>query len=1247
MKFNKYFIFIIFLMLILSVSAVNAADNMNINDNSSSNLINSRDAISPDSTTVNKNWTVDEFLNNYNTIQDNDVVFIKNGVGTPRENIVLTQNGITIFTEGNVIFDGQNKNFHFEISGKNVLIQGIVFQNFNFVDRGGAIQWNGDKGTLADCQFINNTGQYGGAVYWNGTEGVLDDCKFINNTAVYGGGAVYWYTDMGSLSGCTFLNNIAENDVGGGVLWTGVDGAVAHSNFTNNTSREYGAGIYWRGPDGSLVNCIFDGNNAGNSNGGGVYWNAAGGTVNDCRFTNNRATYGAGLFLYTTAANSRVYGCNFTGNIAVNSAGGVYWQADGGVLTDCRFNNNRCNEGAGVCWNGANGRLTDSIFAKNIAYYGAGVRWYGVIGTVSGCTFNDNYATNAGGGLYWNGANGRLDDSKFVNNTAEDYGGALRWNGADGYLTKGTFINNTVKLGDGGAVFWIGNNGNLTDSIFNNNSAGGSGGGVYFSGSSDILTGCTFNKSTANDYGGAVFWEGEKGTLTNCKFINNTSNQYGGAVNWEGPSGSLSDSDFASNTADYGGAVFWTGNYGNLSDSSFNSNTANNGGALFWTADNGSLTDSSFKSNAASIGGAVYWTADNGSLVNSIFTDNAAAVFGGGIYWDSVNGKIADSTFTSNNANMGGAAYFYSASSMNNCTFANSKWVKSNGIYAQKDLCIDGGNGIVDIVILGTLSDSSTTVLNNKTVYLSPNQNINLTGKVMSGNLTIVDGRADMFKFYVDGVEIKDKTVKISDNGEYYVPYTTNTLATYVISGNYTKANSTSRYKNGTLVVKNDLADPELNVTVEQDTITATLNDQATGQVIIYVNGVEHIQNIVAGKAVLQVPGLSSSSYNVTVIYPGDMNFKSAAVSEEHDADSGYILEAEDVVKYFRNGTQYHVSLKDGNGNPIAGEKITITFVNSNGGNPSKYTIATDGNGIATLTINANPGLYYITATYGNESVTNTVTVLAISCSIDAQDIYMKYNDGTSYTARLTYSDGTPISNVYMSIVLNTKTSSKEYRVLTDGNGVATLAIHLNPGQYSMTAKYMDEEVTTKLVVLSGNYIIMAEDVVKYFKNGTQYAVKVTDLNGNPVVGQKVTVTLNSATWAKPASYTITTDSNGIATIAINLAPGQYTAEATIGSDVVQSNVIVLPTLTSESLTKPVNQPGNLVVKLVDGQGNPASGKTVTFTVKTKTYTKTTDANGIASLPINLGIGTWTITIANPETGAKTTAKVIITQAKI
>ena len=97
MNFNKYFIFIIFFVLILSVSTVNATDNLDTNDNLSSNLINTKYAVYSDSSSISKNWTVDEFLNNYNVIQDNEVVLLRNGSGSPTETIVLNQKGITIF----------------------------------------------------------------------------------------------------------------------------------------------------------------------------------------------------------------------------------------------------------------------------------------------------------------------------------------------------------------------------------------------------------------------------------------------------------------------------------------------------------------------------------------------------------------------------------------------------------------------------------------------------------------------------------------------------------------------------------------------------------------------------------------------------------------------------------------------------------------------------------------------------------------------------------------------------------------------------------------------------------------------------------------------------------------------------------------------------------------------------------------------------------------------------------------------
>ena len=1029
MKFDKCFILIIFLMLILSVSAVNAADDFNNGDNS----INSGEAISPASTTVNKNWTVDDFLNNYTTIQDNDVVLIRNGTGTPSGNVVLSQNGITIFTEGNVVFDGKNKNMHFEITGSNVLIKGITFKSFNFYGKGGAILWTGDNGTLSDCDFNSNKATSNDIRSFTVSSSFRYDAK----SSVYGG-AVYWGGSNGNINSCNFTNNTALSNSESSIHCSVPSGAPTF--MASSISRSYGGAIYWGGINGILTDCNFDGNTA-----------------------------------------------------ISNSESSIY---------------------------------SSSIMSSDNS---------------------SSWSYSYGGAVYWTGANGNLTNCNFTDNAARS--------NSESYIGSSFTVSSSWSYSYGGAVYWGGVNGSLTDCNINDNIAYT----TSYSASGDKNGYREYTNSYS--YGGAVYWGGVNGSLTGC---NSTGN------------------------------------------------------SAFSNARSAHSTGSS-----RSYGGAVYWNGDNGNLESS--------------------------TFINNTANYGGAIYWFVAGSIVNCSFVNSEWVKSNGIYASKDLTINGGNGIVDLIISGKLSGISIIVLNNETYQISPNQEINITGRIMSGNLTIV---ADGFKFKMNGTQINSNPT-ISSNGEYYVTYTSNIPTNLVISADYAKSGANTKYKNGTLIFKNML-NPDMNVSVgnvsygDDATVTVSLNAKATGSVTIIVDGKTKIVNIVNGKAEWTITGLAAGTYTVTVSYNGDNNFTQDTANTKFTVSSGYVLEAEDVVKYFRNGTQYHVSLKDIAGNPVAGEKIIVTFVSSKGGNPSQYTIITNANGIATLVINANPAVYYITATYGNQSVSNKITVLKLGYSISAEDVIMGFKDGTQYTVKVVDTQGNPVTGVKVSVTIYSSKWSKPatYNIVTDSNGIAKLSIGLAIGQYTFTAKYGSEAVTTNVAVLSGSYRLIAGDVIKYFKNGTQYTVKVTNLKGNPIAGQKVVVDLYSRTGSKMASYTITTNNNGIATLTINLIPNQYTIKASIGSDSVQNTITVLPTLTAETLTKPVNQQGSLVAKLVDGQGKPLSGKSITFTIKSKTYTKTTNANGLASLPIGLGVGTWTIDIADPSTGVKTTARVVITKAR-
>ena len=233
--------------------------------------------------------------------------------------------------------------------------------------------------------------------------------------------------------------------------------------------------------------------------------------------------------------------------------------------------------------------------------------------------------------------------------------------------------------------------------------------------------------------GGAVYLWSAKCNLTGCNFINNTAKNYGGAIYWNGIDGTISSSTFTGNIAKnyHGGAISWTGSNGILTSSTFSNNSANRGGSIDWRGTNGILTSSTFSNNSANRGGAVYWSYNtiDGLLCYSNFINNRADDVGGGIFWEGTNCNIIGSNFNNNTANRGGAIFCAFTCPLTNCSFINGKSQEINGIYTNRDLNINGGNGIVYVFVNGTLSGASIVVLNNETYYYPPNSNINLPTK--------------------------------------------------------------------------------------------------------------------------------------------------------------------------------------------------------------------------------------------------------------------------------------------------------------------------------------------------------------------------------------------------------------------------------------------------------------------------------------------------------------------------------------
>ena len=161
-------------------------------------------------------------------------------------------------------------------------------------------------------------------------------------------------------------------------------------------------------------------------------------------------------------------------------------------------------------------------------------------------------------------------------------------------------------------------------------------------------------------------------------------------------------------------------------------------------------------------------------------------------------------------------------------------------------------------------------------------------------------------------------------------------------------------------------------------------------------------------------------------------------------------------------------------------------------------------------------------------------------------------------------------------------------------------------------------------------------DLVKYYKNDSQYVVKIIGDDGNPVgENEKVTFNINGVNYERKAN------ASGYAILSINLAPGDYVITASYDGCNVANNIVVLPVLSAEDLTKKYGTPTPFIVNLVDGQGAPLANATVNFNINGKFYNRTTNETGIAALNINLIAGEYIIT--SSYNGANIANKITVT----
>ena len=325
--------------------------------------------------------------------------------------------------------------------------------------------------------------------------------------------------------------------------------------------------------------------------------------------------------------------------------------------------------------------------------------------------------------------------------------------------------------------------------------------------------------------------------------------------------------------------------------------------------------------------------------------------------------------------------------------------------------------------------------------------------------------------------------------------------------------------------------------------------------------------------------------------------------------------------------------LKDNDGTAIENATISLTI------NGKTYNKTTDKDGIAYMNIRlVSSKQYNVTATYAGTddykgtTLNSTITVIP---TITAEDVEKIFRNQTQYYPKLTDSNGNPLKDTKVTMNIN----GVFYTKITNEKGIATQNINLLPGKYIITStNTATGESISNTIIVKPN-MDQNTDLVKYYKNGTQYNVRALDGQGNPLANQEITFNINGV------FYTKTTNDKGIATLNINLLPGKYIITAIYNNCFVSNNITVLPVLTADDLTKYFGITASLNSKLVDGQGNPLANQTVTYNINGVFYNKITDVNGIAKLNINLNPGEYIATITHESTFAS--AKVVVLNPQV
>lgn len=400
------------------------------------------------------------------------------------------------------------------------------------------------------------------------------------------------------------------------------------------------------------------------------------------------------------------------------------------------------------------------------------------------------------------------------------------------------------------------------------------------------------------------------------------------------------------------------------------------------------------------------------------------------------------------------------------------------------------------------------------------------------------------------------------------------------------------------------------NVTLSNKTVHFSVND-VVYDAVSDINGVASISL-----------KLNPGKYSIFSYFEGDDDYDACNLTSQLNVLP--TIKASDITKYYKGGTQYTATFLDGSGHALANRAVTILV------NGKKYTKNTNSKGVVSLPVNLKPGTYRIVATdpiTGYQLTTNFNILPTITSATKLKKV-----EGETFKVKFLKANGKALAKKYVKI----KFRGKTYKLKTNANGIATLSLKkVKKGTYNVVCHNNDglsktfkinvyqRKASTKLTSKDYTFLPDEKRVIK---------VKLTTaLDDTSNVGKVIKIRINGKTYSKK------TDGDGVASLDLSsFKKGIYNVQYSYeGSKYFKASkstksVKIFDTTNTRLTVKSTIRFGygagtSLKVAYTAG-GVPLAKKTVKLVINGKTYSKTTDANGIVAVPINLAIGSYNVT---------------------